>query len=40
MNAVAAVGVTAVHISIPSRLVVIRLEPGAEPRTYVNPEVT
>lgn len=40
MNAVSAVGLTAVHIGVPSRLVVIRLEPGAKPRTYVNPEVT
>ncbi len=40
MSAVSAVGLTAVHISVPSRLVVIRLEPGAEPRIYVNPAVT
>jgi peptide deformylase len=39
MNAVAAVGLTAVHIGVLVRLVVIRLEPGVEPRTYVNPEV-
>lgn len=40
MNAVSAVGLTAVHIGVPSRVVVIRLEPGTKPRTYVNPEVT
>jgi peptide deformylase len=40
MNAVSAVGLTAVHIGVPARLVVIRLDPEAEPRIYVNPEVT
>ena len=39
MSAVSAVGLTAVHIGIPSRLMVIRLEAEAEPRIYVNPEV-
>lgn len=39
MIAVSAVGLTAMHIGVPARLVVICLEPGAEPRTYVNPEV-
>ena len=39
MSAVSAVGLTAVHIGVPSRLMVIRLEPEAEPRIYVNPEV-
>jgi len=40
MSAVSAVGLTAIHIGVPSRLVVIRLEPGSEPRIYVNPAVT
>ena len=39
MSAAPAVGLTAAHIGIPSRLVVIRLEPGSEPRIYANPEV-
>ncbi len=39
MSAVSAVGLTAVHIGVPSRLMVIRLESEAEPRIYVNPEV-
>ena len=39
MRAVGAVGLTASHIGDLRRLVVIRLEPAVEPRTYVNPEV-
>src|SRR3954452_14187727 len=39
MTAVAAVGLTASHVGDPRRLVVLRLEPRDEPRTYVNPEV-
>jgi peptide deformylase len=39
MMAVAAVGLTASHVGDLRRLVVLRLEPGDEPRTYVNPEV-
>ena len=39
MRAVGAVGLTASHIGDLRRLVVIRLEPVVEPRTYVNPEV-
>ena len=39
LSAVAAVGLTASHLGDLRRLVVIRLEPGAEPRTYVNPEL-
>ena len=39
MTAVAAVGLTASHVGDLRRLVVLRLEPGDEPRTYVNPEV-
>ena len=39
MRAVGAVGLTASHIGDLRRLVVIRLEPAHEPRTYVNPEV-
>src|SRR3954467_11819162 len=39
MTAVAAVGLTASHVGDPRCLVVIRLEPRDEPRTYVNPAV-
>jgi peptide deformylase len=39
MSAVSALGLTAVHVGIPRRLAVIRLEPAAESRVYVNPEV-
>ena len=39
MRAVGAVGLTASHIGDLRHLVVIRLEPADEPRTYVNPEV-
>ena len=39
MTAVAAVGLTASHVGDLRRLVVLRLEPRDEPRTYGNPEV-
>jgi peptide deformylase len=39
MEAHGAVGLTAVHIGVPSRLMAIRLEPGSEPRIYANPEI-
>ncbi len=39
MHTVGAIGLTASHIGDLRRLVVIRLEPAVEPRTYVNPEV-
>jgi peptide deformylase len=39
MTAVAAVGLTASHVGDLRRLVVLRLEPRDDPRTYVNPEV-
>src|SRR3954451_20711835 len=39
MRAVGAVGLTASHIGDLRRLVVIRLDPADEPRTYVNPEL-
>ncbi|MBN8944723.1 MAG: peptide deformylase [Rhizobiales bacterium] len=39
MAAVSAVGLTAPHIGILRRVVVIRLDPAAEALNYVNPEV-
>jgi peptide deformylase len=39
MTAASAVGLTAVHLGIPSRVMIIRLEPGSEPRIYANPEI-
>jgi peptide deformylase len=39
MEAHAAVGLTAVHVGVASRLMAIRLEPGSEPRLYANPEI-
>ena len=39
MHTVGAIGLTALHIGVLRRLVVIRLEPADEPRTYVNPEI-
>ena len=39
MRAAGAVGLTASHIGDQRRLIVIRLDPADEPRTYVNPEV-
>ena len=37
--AVSALGLTAPHIGIPQRVVVARMAPDEEPRTYVNPSV-
>jgi peptide deformylase len=39
MDAVQAVGLTAVHIGVPARLAVIRLDPTGAPLVVVNPEV-
>ncbi len=40
LSAVSAIGLTAPHIGVLQRIVVLRLEPGAETRVYVNPVVT
>jgi peptide deformylase len=40
LGAVSAIGLTAPHIGVRQRVVVVRLEPGAETRVYVNPAVT
>ncbi|QCI67617.1 peptide deformylase [Phreatobacter stygius] len=40
MTAVSAIGLTAPHVGDLIRLVVIRLDPAAEPLIYVNPEIT
>lgn len=37
--AASAIGLTAPHIGVSARVVVIRLEPGAERRVYVNPVI-
>nr|WP_246728477.1 peptide deformylase [Microvirga terricola] len=39
MHAAPGVGITAPHVGILKRLVVIQLEQASEPRIYVNPEV-
>ncbi|MDR7040190.1 peptide deformylase [Methylobacterium sp. BE186] len=39
LDAAQAVGLTAPHIGRLQRLVVLRLEPGAEAETFVNPEI-
>jgi peptide deformylase len=39
LSAVSAIGLTAPHIGIARRVVLVRLEPGAETRIYVNPSV-
>lgn len=39
LRAVSALGLTAPHIGRLQRLVVVRLEPGTAPTTYVNPEI-
>lgn len=40
MGAVSAIGLTAPHIGVLQRIVVIRLEPGTDDRTYMNPILT
>jgi hypothetical protein len=40
LEAVQAIGITAPHIGVLQRAVVVRLEPGAEAITYCNPEIT
>lgn len=37
--AVSAIGLTAPHIGVPERVVVIRLSPDEDLRVYVNPEI-
>ncbi|HEX2553330.1 MAG TPA: peptide deformylase [Microvirga sp.] len=39
MGAVSAIGLTAAHIGVLRRVVVLRLDPAAGPRVFVNPEV-
>lgn len=39
LKAASALGLTAPHIGVPLRLVVIRLQPDLPPVTYVNPEI-
>lgn len=39
MHAAPGIGITAAHIGILKRLVVIEVSPAAEPRTYVNPTI-
>jgi peptide deformylase len=39
LGAVSAIGLTAPHLGVLQRVVVVRLEPGAEIRVYVNPVV-
>ncbi|HEX2886077.1 peptide deformylase [Vineibacter terrae] len=39
LRAAAGIGITAPHIDVPARLVVIRLETDTAARVYVNPEV-
>ncbi|HZH53162.1 MAG TPA: peptide deformylase [Microvirga sp.] len=39
MRAAPGVGITAPHVGVLQRVAVIQLDPGGEPRTYVNPQV-
>ncbi|WP_229426503.1 peptide deformylase [Microvirga alba] len=39
MLAAPGVGITAPHVGVLARLVVIQIEPGTEPRIYANPQV-
>jgi peptide deformylase len=39
MKAAPGVGITAPHIGVLLRVIVIQLEPAGEPRTYVNPQI-
>jgi peptide deformylase len=40
MHAAAGIGITAPHIGVPLRLVVLELDARGGPQTYVNPEIT
>lgn len=40
MRAAPGIGITAPHIGVPSRVVVLELDAKDGPRTYVNPEIT
>lgn len=40
MRAAPGIGITAPHIGVSLRVVVLELDPAAGPRTYVNPELT
>ncbi len=40
MRAAPGIGITAPHIGVPKRVVVLRLADGDEPTTYVNPVIT
>jgi peptide deformylase len=39
MRAAPGIGITAPHIGVSQRVVVLELDPAAGPRTYVNPEI-
>lgn len=39
MHAAPGIGITAPHIGVPLRVVVLELDAGEGPRTYVNPEI-
>ena len=39
LGSVSAIGLAGPHVGISQRIVVVRLEPGAETRTYINPEI-
>jgi peptide deformylase len=39
MRAAPGIGITAPHVGIPKRLVVIQLESDAEPHIYINPQI-
>lgn len=40
MRAAPGIGITAPHIGVPLRLVVLEIDPAAGPKIYVNPEIT
>ncbi|WP_024280873.1 peptide deformylase [Xanthobacter sp. 126] len=39
LRAAPGIGITAPHVGVPARVVVLELSPGEWPRTYVNPEI-